>query len=413
MEVFSHFFSLLVHIPLHPNDLYMIPFEEALEICLSHRQLFGSEVVDLGRAVNRVTVHDICSDMNMPPFDKSAMDGYACRRADLSQVLKQVEVIQAGSQPKVKIGEGECAQIMTGAMVPEGADSVIMREETEEVGPDLIRFTGKSTRDNICRLGEDIQAGDVVIPAHTLLSTRHIPILASVGAVKLEVYKPPGVAVVATGTELVEPGDQPKGSQIRNSNGSQMIAQLAKLGLQGAYLGIAPDLENVTEELLRQAVSEQDLIILSGGVSMGQFDFVPGIIEKLGFNIHFQRVAIQPGKPVTFATREGKYIFGLPGNPVSSYFTFELFVKPFILNCMGWDQTVKSFHLPMGQKMDRKKSNRMGWVPVRFTESGEVIPLEYHGSAHIYALRDAEAMMAFPVGKTTIEKGEIVYVRPL
>jgi molybdopterin molybdotransferase len=190
-----------------------------------------------------------------------------------------------------------------------------------------------------------------------------------------------------------------------------MIAQLRRLEIKADYYGIAPDDEVLTRNIITKALKNNDILILSGGVSMGEFDFVPSVLQSLGIDICFQKIAIQPGKPTLFGTGQDKYVFGLPGNPVSSYFLFELLIRPFILKCMGHDRNSQVIKLIAGRQITRKHAGRMGWLPVRIDEEGKVFPVEYHGSAHILVLKDAVGIIPFPIGKTMIEEGESVDVR--
>jgi len=416
---------MVKNLPLLAKAFGMVRFEEALEITVNQAIVFGTEEVSFEEAPGRILASDILCDMDIPPFDKSAMDGYACRRADLDFPLEVIETIRAGIQPQESIGSGQCAQIMTGAALPAGADTVIKVEDTVGEDPSilphththtrlrLIRFTGDKTPANICYRGEDLKAGEMILEAGTLLGTRHVPILATVGAVTIGVFRFPSVGVLATGTELVEPGNKPGVSQIRNSNAYQMIAQLGKIGIDADYFGIAPDDETATRELIREALKSDDILILSGGVSMGEYDFVPSVLESLGIKIHYSRIAIQPGKPTLFGTGRGKYVFGLPGNPVSSYFTLELLVKPFLYRCMGHHWVPPFQRFQAGQSIIRKKADRLGWIPIRINTDKQIFPVEYHGSAHIFSLKNADGMIAIPIGIKVIEEGEWVDVRPI
>jgi molybdopterin molybdotransferase len=376
-------------------------------------RLQETEEIHFSESVGRILAQNVYSDINMPPFDKSAMDGYACRESDLNLDLEIVEVIRAGEAPRERVGKGQCSQIMTGAMVPEGADYVIMVEHTEITDEGKVRFNASKSRSNICILGEDVQKGDQVLDKGTRISVRHIPVLATVGASRIEVFKQPRVAVLATGTELVEPENTPGLSQIRNSNASQMMAQLKSLGLSPVYHGIAPDDEKQTYTMLKKAVEESDILMLSGGVSMGEFDFVPSVLKKLGFELLFEKVAIQPGKPTTFGTGDGKFVFALPGNPVSSFIVFELLAKPFIFKCMGHDWDPLEMRLMAGETMSRKKTVRQSWFPVEINDQGRVVQLDYHGSAHIFALNRAAGIISMEIGQDTIKEGDWVNVRQI
>jgi molybdopterin molybdotransferase len=406
------------NIPLMPNYTVMISFEEALKISLDQAVTRGVESISFEEAVGRILAKNITSDMDIPPFDKSAMDGYACRRQDLADKMNTIEVIRAGVPPQKRIGPSQCSQIMTGAIIPDGADTVVKVEECsvriiDRGEPAEIRFIGEKTASNICHRGEDLKSGEVVLEAGTLLDTRHVPILATVGAVFIDVYRFPSVGVLSTGTELVEPAETPGKSKIRNSNAYQTIAQLGKMGIDCDYYGIAIDDEGITRSMISDALESNDMLILSGGVSMGEYDFVPDVLQSLGINIAFKQVAIQPGKPTLFGTGHNKFVFGLPGNPVSSYFLLELLVKPFIYKCMGHEWTPPVIRMRCGERITRKQSNRLAWMPVRIDSEGLIHQVEYHGSAHIFALRDAYGIIPVPIGKAVIEEGEFVDVRSL
>ena len=411
MEKVCPFFLKRITLPSYLK--IMIKYSEALKTVLSVVDKVEIEEVGYYYSVGRVLAEDIISDLNMPPFDKSAMDGYACRQEDMGEDLNVVEVIKAGEAPKIRLEPGQCSQIMTGAMIPDGADFVIMVEQTEQTDSGKIRFSGGKSRSNICALGEDILMGDKVIDKNTLIGVRHIPVLTTVGATVVKVYKRPKVAVLATGTELVEPETVPGLSQIRNSNGSQMMAQLKSLGLSPKYFGITPDDEDQTNSMLSDALDYCDILFLSGGVSMGEYDFVPSVLKNLGVDLLFQRVAIQPGKPTTFGVKKDKYVFALPGNPVSSFIIFELLAKPFIYKFMNYNWEPVTLRLQAGSKMSRKKTDRQSWFPIDITKDGKVVPLEYHGSAHIFALNRADGIIAMEIGQDTINEGDWLNVRQI
>jgi molybdopterin molybdotransferase len=391
----------------------MIEFQKAYEIVISSFQTLGVERVDFIDSIGCVLAEDIISDIDMPPFDKSAMDGYACRLADLNLDLDVIELIPAGKAPSKTISTGECAKIMTGAMVPEGADCVIMIEETQEIAKNKIRFTGTTTKPNITFRAVDVQKGDTVLKCGTLLQPQHIAVLASVGAVKPSVYKKPTVGVISTGDELVEPQDQPSISQIRNSNGFQIIAQIKKMNANPVYFGIAKDTQESTKNIIEKAIAQCDVIILSGGVSMGDFDYVPEVLKNAGVDILFDSIAVQPGKPTTFGRSGNKFFFGLPGNPVSSFNQFELLAKPLIYRMMGYEFNPLTVRLPMGIAYNREKASRLSWIPVVISDQGTVLPVDYHGSAHIYALSSAHGIVPIAIGQTELKKGELVDVRQI
>jgi len=390
----------------------MLPFEKALKIVLGSVQQLGSERVDIAHAVNRILAEDVTSDTDMPPFNKSAMDGYACRREDLANELTIIETIQAGASPRMAIESNQCAKIMTGAAVPQGADCVIMIEFTENPTANTVRFVGENTSaKNICLKGEDIKASEVVLQKGSRIRPQHIAVLASVGCTQPAVSKRPRVAVLATGDELVQPASKPGPSQIRNSNSFQLMAQIESMGAVARNYGIAKDTDKAIDKIFKEAVDQSDVVIVSGGVSVGDYDLVPGIFKRNNIDLLFEKIAVKPGKPTVFGVSEKVYCFGVPGNPVSTFVQFELLVKPFLCKLMGHNYAPPAIGIPLGESIRRKKTERQSWIPVAITDTGTLKPVEYHGSAHINALCLADGLVSIGVGVAEIEKGTIVPVR--
>ena len=391
----------------------MIKFEEALKIVENSAFILDNERVDFKESLNRVLAEDIKSDIEMPPFDKSAVDGYACKKEDLFNELEVIEIIPAGKVPEKDIDKNQCSKIMTGAPMPKGADTVIMVEDVEETGENKIRYLKDKVKNNICYRGEDIKENEIVLKKGTLIKPQHIAVLATTGSVNPLVYRQAKVAVFSTGDELVEPEKKPAVSRIRNSNAYQLLAMVKNVGAIPEYTGIASDTEDSTREMILKAFEKNDIVILSGGVSMGDFDYVPQILEELGVELRFKSIAVQPGKPTVFGIREKQFIFGLPGNPVSSFVQFELLVKPFLYRLSGFNYIPVQINLPMGKDYIRKRSTRLSWLPVRIYDNGEIYPIEYHGSAHINALTSANGLISVPIGQTILKKGDLVNVRQI
>lgn len=389
----------------------MLPFEKAFEVILNSAYLLGTESVDIAHVMDRVLAEDIKSDIDMPPFNKAAMDGYACRREDLANELTIVETIPAGVSPERAIAPNQCAKIMTGATVPDGADCVIMVEFTENPTENTVRFTGKETAGNICTKAEDIQAGQIVLRKGTLIKSRHLATLAAVGCANLRVAVRPRVAVIATGNELVEPSEKPSLAQIRDSNSFQLVAQAETVGAVTKNYGIVRDTKQAIDAAIRTASAENDVVLVSGGVSMGDFDFVPDILKQNGFELMFEKIAIKPGKPTVFGVSENVFCFGMPGHPVSGFVIFELLVKPFLYKLMGYDFTPLGIKMPLGTSISRRKKGRPSWIPVIVTRQGTVEPVEYHGSAHFNALCAADGLICIPKGTAELEEGTMVSVR--
>jgi molybdopterin molybdotransferase len=392
----------------------MISLETAIDTVIKNtKHLHSFEEVSLWESLGRVLAVDIVSDINMPPFNKSAVDGFACRRADIEGTLIVIEVIPAGKMPTNKVEKGQCSKIMTGAPVPEGADCVVMVEDIDEVSENVIKCITKFSKTNIAPFAQDVRIGDVVLAKGVLIEPQHIAILAAVGIDKVEVSKKPIVTVLTTGDELVETEVKPKGSQIRNSNGHQLYTQVIRAGGSPIYGGIVNDVPSLTKQAISNALNKSDIVVLTGGVSMGDFDFVPQILQELDVELKFQTIAVQPGKPTVFGVKGDKLIFGLPGNPVSSFLQFEILVRLSIHKMMGIDSPKVTIQkMPLANDFSRKRSERLALVPAIITQLGEVDALDYHGSAHIFALASATCVIVVPVGVNSISKGDLVDVRP-
>lgn len=387
----------------------MVTLEQALDKLRSITITPKTIEVPLSESNGLVLAEDVFSDVDMPPFNKSAMDGYACRKEDLDKELKVIDYIPAGRLPNKSVQVGECAKIMTGAKIPEGANCVIMVEHTEEITENSIVFKGKGTKSNICIQGEDVKVGDVVLQKGSRLNPASVGVAASVGKSILHVYEPPNVALLATGDELVEVSDKPQGAAIRNSNSHNLLAQINQTSARAMYLGIVSDNKEALSNAIIKALEENDILVLTGGVSMGDKDFVPEILSELGMIVEYEKVAIQPGKPTVFAYGNGKFCFGLSGNPVSSLLQFELLTKPFIYCYMQHDYQLPLVKMKLSKEKRRKKAERKQFFPIQLID-GEAIAIEFHGSAHISGLVQANGFGVFEVGKDKILEGEEIDV---
>ncbi|NQT52294.1 molybdopterin molybdotransferase MoeA, partial [bacterium] len=382
----------------------MISFEEALHAVLSHAARLDACDLPLHDALGVVLAADVASDVDMPPFNKSAMDGFAVVAADLATVPATLPVVQevpAGAVPTGPIQPGQCARIMTGAPVPDGADTVVRIEDTEPGAADDQAVFLKSIEQgaNICWKAEDVRVGDVVLPAGHAIRAPETALLASCGRSTVSVYRRPTVAVLSTGNEVVPIDQVPGGGQIRDANSHYVIARLQQLGIQAVALGIAPD----DEAQLRDAIAkgmEHDMLILSGGVSMGDYDLVPGVLKALGTEIIFDSVAMQPGRPAVYGRCGSAAVFGLPGNPVSVLVSTELLVVPAIRAMMGMANVSPAKRTARITERAKHRPGRLAHVPGVLSEADghwSVRPLPYHGSAHIHALSEANCLMALPV----------------
>ncbi len=391
----------------------MLAFEEALAIVLASARFLGDEQVPLLDAAGRVLAADIVADTDQPPFAKSAMDGFACRRTDLPGPLPVIETVAAGAVPRETVARGRCTRIMTGAPLPPGADCVVKFEDTETLSDGTVRCVRNVDKANISRQGEDVRCGDIVLERGMRIAAPHIAVLAAVGVSQVPVARRPGVAIIATGDELIAVDSRPGPGQIRNSNGPQLTAQTVAAGAVPSVRAPVRDEAAALHEALAAALADSEVVVLSGGVSSGDFDLVPQAMRDCGLEIRFDRIAMKPGRPTTFAVKDGAWCFGLPGNPVATFLQFENLVRPLLVRLMGGDPAPRTFLATLAETVSRRDTTRQAWLPVRLTADGGARPFDYHGSAHIHALCRADGFIVLPAGATRIEKGALVHVRPL
>ena len=373
----------------------------------------GTETVSLEVALGRVLRENVYADMDMPPFRKSSVDGYACRATDLNNELEIAETIQAGMWPTKILGENLASKIMTGAPLPEGADFIFMVEDSEILANGKVKCSKPVGKDNICLQGEDFLKNDILIQSGTILKAQHLSIMAGVGHISVTVSRIPKVGILATGTELVEADKMPARGQIRNSNSWQLKALLQQINIQPTYLGTLPDEPEIIENTISDAIQKFDVLIITGGASVGDFDFIPQILKKLHANTLMERTGIQPGNPMTFNIIGNKYVFGLSGNPVSSFIQFLVFTEPFLYKLIAANYKEPYTTAKMKNDFIRKKTERIRFFPVTINTNHEVEVISYNGSAHLAAYAAANAILAVPKGTSKISEGEYAYVRPL
>jgi len=390
----------------------MIQIEDAFRILntiVFHPEI---EYIRLMNSLGRILAEDIISAISMPPFDKSAMDGYAISSNDTSEQFKIVETIAAGSVPSHTIKKGECAKIMTGAMVPPGTDRVVKVEVTREENG-FMSITGEDKYLNICYCGEDVKPGDKILGKGQIIRPQEAGIIASMGTANVPVYKKPLVGIITTGSEIREPGETLSTGQIYNSNAYSIGAQVLQAGALVKYAGIVGDDINNIKNAIDSLLSETQMVLISGGVSMGDYDFVPQTLKELGVDLKFDKVAIQPGKPTVFGVRDKTLVFGMPGNPVSTFTIFEIFVKQMLYKLMGSVYTPMILKGTLRKDFKRKNAERTAYIPVKYSNDAFIDTLEYHGSAHLTALSSANALLSIPVGVKEIPQGSIAYVRQI
>ena len=404
------------------NIMSMIQVQEARDQILSKIKVKGVEKVSLGQALGRVLAEDVISGVNNPPLDNSAMDGYALIAEDIAAAtpespvkLEVVEEIAAGYSAKGTLKPGQAMRIMTGAPIPAGANAVLMQEDTDKDGNFIHANDRADVEENIRKAGEDVQKGETVIKKGVTLSPAHIGMMAVVGRSQVAVGQRPTVAILSTGDEILELDQKPEGPQIYNSNGHMLAAQIRSAGGIPVYLGIAKDIEEDLMEKFEWAL-KSDIVVSSGGVSVGDYDLVKASLQKMGQEMLFWKVAMKPGKPLAFGRIGDTPIFGLPGNPVSSFVSFEQFVRPSLKKVMGCSNLM---HQTVQAKLTRtihKKPGRLHFLSaIVSSNNGEytVTPAGEQGSGILKSAANANGLLIFPLEEAEIKKGAQVAVQLL
>jgi len=400
----------------------MVTFEQALKNILKNARVLPAEKVAIEDSAGRILEEDIYSGLEMPPFDKSAMDGYALKAVDVENVpvkLRCIGLIQAGGVFSRKVKKGECVKIMTGAAIPKGSNSVVMVEDTAEVrkqktgGARDIEILQKVKKgENVCRQGEDICRGQKILSKGILLSPAHIGILAALGLPSVKVTSKPVVAVMNTGGEIVPIGAKLRRNEIYNSNGPQIMSMLKRDRIKPVYLGIAKDTPRDLKKLIREGL-KYDILLISGGVSMGDYDLVPEILKESGVKEVFYKVKIKPGKPLFFGVKGKTLVFGVPGNPVSNFTTYLLFVRTAICKMSGYKNPRLYWQEGVLNDSFNNFSDRLHFVPVAVDYAPGRLTLNLlnsHGSADVFALSKAQGFMMVKPGKYLKKGAKVKFI---
>jgi molybdopterin molybdotransferase len=395
----------------------LISIEEARARVLAEARPLPVETRPLAEVLGSVLAEPLVAPHDVPPFDNSGMDGYAVRSADLAEAspehpvrLRVVETIPAGRVATRALGRGEAARIMTGAPIPPGADAVVQVEATEEKEGEVLVFARVKPGKNVRPAGDDVRAGDRVLGPGTVLGPAEIGVIASLGFPVVNVHRRPRVAVISTGSELVEV-DRPLGpGQIRNSNSYSLRALCQQLGVEATVFGIVPDDYEATRRAMEEGL-RYDVLLTSGGVSVGTFDFVKEVQDELGVERRLWGVAMKPGKPLAFGVRGDTLVFGLPGNPVSAMVSFELFVRPALLRLMGYSKTTRPLYRAILEEDTASSDDRVYVVRVRAWREGQtwhVSSTGPQGSGILRSMVGANGLAFIPGGQRGIRAGEEV-----
>jgi molybdopterin molybdotransferase len=396
-----------------------IPVERALEIVLRETAPLEEERVALPCALGRILSEDITADADQPPFAKAMMDGFAVRSSDVATVpiqLSVIEEISAGKMPLRSLLQGQAAKIMTGAPLPDGADAVQMVEKTRSPAEDAVVILERvASGANVAPRGRELKRGQKVLSIGELLTPARIGVLASVGRGSVTVRRRPRVTVIPTGDELVDCESAPGPGQIRNSNGPSLLAAARLLRAEVEDGGIVKDDSVALSQSIARGL-RSDLLLLSGGVSMGEYDLVEKALEEEGVEIYFRKIAIRPGKPAVFGRKGSCLVFGLPGNPVSSLVIFAVFVASALRKMQGAPEVHPGALSAILAQPVSQRPGRTAYLPgtLRFADASvRIEPLPTTGSADLAAYSRANALYVIPSDRDRLEAGECVRVLPL
>ena len=400
----------------------MISIEDALEIVLKQVSVLSSERVKLLSSLGRVLSENIYSDFDIPGFNRAAMDGYAVVAKDTVHAcsdrpvtLKVIDEVPAGFKVKSAISSGKAIRIMTGAVLPEGADAVVMVEYTEARGDKVMVFRSVKKGENVSFSGEDVKKGELVLSRGTLIRPQEVGMLAALGKTEVYVTRKPKVAIISTGDELIEPGKTLEKGKIYDSNSFSLFSQVLKCGADPERIGIVPDDKDELLHKVKMGLSS-NILLLSGGVSEGKYDLVKEVLMEVGVKPLFWKVAVKPGKPTFFGIKERTLVFGLPGYPVSSMMNFENLVKPAIFKMLGREgyKRIKIRAVLKGEI--KNSSGRKNFIRVRLIEENGrylAIPAPSQKSGVLKSMVWANAVVVLSTDVRKVENGEEVLVEVL
>ncbi len=405
------------------TDRKLLSVEQAVEKILAQASPLGTRRVALPEAVGHVLAEPAVADLDSPPFDKSLVDGYALRFEDVAQGVKRYQVVGrvcAGETYRGQVGTGQAVRILTGAPIPPGTDVVVMQEDVEQRGDEIeLQHLPDDRYRFILRRGATMQAGTIVLRRGTLLKPAHIAVLAECGVAEPAVYVKPTVSVVTTGDELVPPTARPAPGAIRNSNGPMLVSAVRTSGFEPVGSWHARDDETELSRTLQEALAASDVLLITGGVSVGDRDYVPRVLQSLGVEPVFHGVHVRPGKPLFFGVRRAEkasYVFGLPGNPVSSLVGFLLFVRPLLRALSGLPPGMPA-HAPARLVSGwRNRCDRPTYWPASIWYEADGLkarPLAWQGSPDVCCVSQADGFVFFPAGEYQLPQGASVRVLTL
>ena len=400
----------------------MIELEEALEIVLSQVKVLSSQKIDLSSSLSRTLAEDVYADFDIPGFDRAAMDGYAVISKDTNPASKEKPVIleviadvPAGYSTEKVVKNGRAVRIMTGAPMSEGADAVVMVEDTEKEEGKVKVFRKVTCEENVSFAGEDVKKGELILPQGKLIRPAEVAMLAGLGRKDVLVKIKPRVAIISTGDELVEVGKGLEKGQIYDSNSFALFSQVLSTGGEPQRLGIVRDKREDILARIKEGLSYQ-LLILSGGVSVGDYDLVADVLKEAGVKMLFWNVAVKPGKPTFFGIKKDTLVFGLPGYPVSSMLSFENLIRPAIFSMLGRDDWQRIRVKAILKETVLSRGRRKKFIRAKLVKEGDkylAVPATSQKSGILKSMVWADGLLILPEKIEKVEKGEEVFLELL
>ncbi|MBR1852878.1 MAG: molybdopterin molybdotransferase MoeA [Lachnospiraceae bacterium] len=391
--------------------------EECLDMLLQYAKIQPTEEVHILDAVDKVLAEEVKAGISVPPYPKSAMDGYAVCASDLAGTDKEHPLrlpvkgkLMAGDYEEIPYEKNTAIRVMTGAFIPAGYDAVIRQEDTDYGEDTVTIYTDTKPYMNYCKMGEDIQAGQTLLSAHTRLTPLHIGLLAEVGIEKVKVYKPLRVAILCTGSELMNVGQPLQPGKIYNNISYLLSSAIRREGLEVSAMQICEDEEELLLQRLREALEISDLVITTGGVSVGQKDLIPEVLQKLGADILFRRANIQPGTPTTGSVKDGKIILSLSGNPYAATVNFEIYFWPLAAKMMGHESFDAQKRIAVLKTPYPKKNHARRFLRAYYANGEVTLPSAVHASSVISNLMQCNCYIDLEKGRE-VQVGENVRVR--
>ncbi len=387
----------------------MISFNEALKKIMQHTAVLKTTKIPIEKSVGMILAENLYSNIAMPPFNKSAVDGYALKAGDIKTIpaiLKNLNSIKAGQSFTGKLQTGECVKIMTGAPLPKGSDSVVMVEFTKTHGDKITVSQVLKKGANVCLKAEDLKRGQKILTKGAEIKTSHVAIMAAAGKKYIKIIAAPRATILSTGGEIIPAGRKLPKNSIYNSNGPMLEAMFNSDGIRARFIGIAKDDKRDLSKFIKKGITS-DIFLISGAVSVGDYDFVPEVLRKLKVKQIFHQVKIKPGKPLFFGIKNKTIIFGIPGNPLAGFLAYQIFIRPALLKMKGCKNCYPVFRKGILKKPFHRQNKRKHFALIKITKKQNqyyLSPINSHGSGDVASLSKADGFMIIKENSRALNK---------